>query len=92
MSRVVGYLPQFADATESRLTVRQLVLERVGVAAANRDVERWASALEAGELARSNHMPQRSNDGWRSEARMSMGGFRLPSASWGLIRRSQRGA
>jgi ATPase subunit of ABC transporter with duplicated ATPase domains len=47
----VGYLPQFADAIESRLTVRQLVLERVGVAAANRDLERWASALEASELA-----------------------------------------
>ena len=28
----VGYLPQVADANESRLRVRRLILERVGVA------------------------------------------------------------
>ena len=46
----VGYLPQIADTSESGLTVEQMILERVGVAAANRALEHWASALAAGEL------------------------------------------
>ncbi len=46
----VGYLPQIADAGEGQLTVRQSILERIGVSAAGRDLDRWASALEAGEL------------------------------------------
>ena len=46
----VGYLPQMADASEPRLSVRQLILERVGVAAASRELERWAATLQAGRL------------------------------------------
>jgi ATPase subunit of ABC transporter with duplicated ATPase domains len=47
----VGYLPQMADAAGSQLTVRETISDRIGVAGANRDVERWASALAAGDLA-----------------------------------------
>ena len=48
----VGYLPQMADASEPRLSVRQMILERVGVAAASRELERWAATLQAGRQAR----------------------------------------
>ena len=47
----VGYLPQMAEAAGASLTVRETIRDRIGVAAANRDVERWASALAAGDLA-----------------------------------------
>jgi ATPase subunit of ABC transporter with duplicated ATPase domains len=47
----VGYLPQMADAAGSQLTVRETISDRIGVAGANRDVERWASVLAAGDLA-----------------------------------------
>lgn len=46
----VGYLPQFADAADRRLTVRQTVLERVGLASASGALDRWVAALAAGEL------------------------------------------
>lgn len=46
----VGYLPQVADASEPRLSVRQLILERVGVARASRELERWAATLQTGRL------------------------------------------
>lgn len=46
----VGYLPQFTDARDRRLTVRQTVLDRVGLASANRALDRWAAALAAGDL------------------------------------------
>ncbi len=46
----VGYLPQVADAGDPRVTVRQLILGRVGIAAAVRELERWGSALAAGDL------------------------------------------
>jgi ATPase subunit of ABC transporter with duplicated ATPase domains len=46
----VGYLPQFADAQDRRRTVRQTILERVGVASASRALDRWATALAAGDL------------------------------------------
>src|SRR5262245_19346872 len=36
----VGYLPQFADAPDRRSTVRQTILERVGLASASRALER----------------------------------------------------
>jgi len=49
-SGTIGYLPQVADAPEPRRAVRQMILERVGVARANRELERWSSALAAGEL------------------------------------------
>ncbi len=46
----VGYLPQFADAKDRRLTVRQTVLDRVGLASASRALDHWAAALAAGDL------------------------------------------
>jgi ATPase subunit of ABC transporter with duplicated ATPase domains len=46
----VGYLPQMADEDGRSLTVRDTILERVGLAAANHEVERWASVLGAGDL------------------------------------------
>jgi ATPase subunit of ABC transporter with duplicated ATPase domains len=45
-----GYLPQFADVEDRRLTVREVVLDRVGVASANRDIDHWAEALAGGDL------------------------------------------
>jgi ATPase subunit of ABC transporter with duplicated ATPase domains len=45
----VGYLPQLAGAT-SAATVREVVLDRVGVTAATRELDRWTAALEAGDL------------------------------------------
>jgi len=45
-----GYLPQMADEDGQARTVRETILERVGVAAASHEVERWASALGAGDL------------------------------------------
>ena len=47
----VGYLPQMAAEGSRALTVRDTILERVGLAAADHEVERWASALVAGDLA-----------------------------------------
>jgi ATPase subunit of ABC transporter with duplicated ATPase domains len=46
----VGYLPQLADAEDRRLTVRQTILDRVGLASATRALEQWAEALAAGDL------------------------------------------
>jgi ATPase subunit of ABC transporter with duplicated ATPase domains len=46
----VGYLPQFADAEDRRLTVRQTILDRVGLESASRGLEQWAAALAAGDL------------------------------------------
>ena len=46
----VGYLPQLADDGDRSLTVRQAILRRVGVEAANREVERWTTALTRGDL------------------------------------------
>ncbi|MFZ1996937.1 MAG: ATP-binding cassette domain-containing protein, partial [Solirubrobacteraceae bacterium] len=46
----VGYLPQMATEDGGKLTVRETICERVGVAGASREVERWASALAAGDL------------------------------------------
>ena len=46
----VGYLPQVADGAAPRVTVRQLILERVGIAAASRELERWGTSLAAGDL------------------------------------------
>jgi ATPase subunit of ABC transporter with duplicated ATPase domains len=47
----VGYLPQMADESGRALSVRDTILERIGLDAASHDVERWASALGAGDLA-----------------------------------------
>jgi len=46
----VGYLPQFADADDGRRSVRETILDRVGLTAANDALDRWASALAAGDL------------------------------------------
>jgi ATPase subunit of ABC transporter with duplicated ATPase domains len=46
----VGYLPQFADVTERRLTVRETILDRVGLASAGDALDRWTDALAAGGL------------------------------------------
>ncbi len=49
----VGYLPQLADlaaGASSDTTVRDTILERVGVAAAAREVDRHEAALTAGDL------------------------------------------
>jgi ATPase subunit of ABC transporter with duplicated ATPase domains len=46
----VGYLPQLADAEDRRLTVRQTILDRVGLASASCALEHWAAALAAGDL------------------------------------------
>src|SRR4051794_12040487 len=46
----VGYLPQFADADDQRLTVRETVLRRVGLADAAARLDRWAAQLAAGDL------------------------------------------
>jgi ATPase subunit of ABC transporter with duplicated ATPase domains len=45
----VAYLPQLVAAPE--LTAREAILERIGVAAATRDLDRQAEALGAGDLA-----------------------------------------
>jgi ATPase subunit of ABC transporter with duplicated ATPase domains len=45
----VGYLPQLADAAGGA-TVRTTILERIGVAAAERELDRLAAALGAGDL------------------------------------------
>jgi ATPase subunit of ABC transporter with duplicated ATPase domains len=47
----VGYLPQLADAEDRQLTVEQTILDRVGLADASAELDRWAAALEAGDLA-----------------------------------------
>ena len=46
----VGYLPQLADDGDRSLTVREAILRRVGVESANREVERWTTALTRGDL------------------------------------------
>jgi ATPase subunit of ABC transporter with duplicated ATPase domains len=46
----VGYLPQFADVDDRRLTVREIVLDRVSLASASSALDRWAAAVAAGEL------------------------------------------
>ena len=46
----VGYLPQFADLRDRRLTVREIVLAQVGLVAAVGALDRWAAALAAGDL------------------------------------------
>ena len=46
----VGYLPQLADAEDRQLTVRQTVLDRVGLASASTMLDRWAAALATGDL------------------------------------------
>jgi ATPase subunit of ABC transporter with duplicated ATPase domains len=46
----VGYLPQMADAVAGDATVRATLLERLGVAAAARAVDRQEARLAAGDL------------------------------------------
>src|SRR4051794_16256882 len=46
----VGYLPQFADAAVGQRTVRETILDRVGLTTASAEVERWAAALAEGDL------------------------------------------
>jgi ATPase subunit of ABC transporter with duplicated ATPase domains len=46
----VGYLPQLADRGDGSPTVRETILEQVGVSAAAREVERLEAALGAGAL------------------------------------------
>jgi len=46
----VGYLPQFADGEDRRRTVRETILDRVGLTAASRTLDRWAAALAGGDL------------------------------------------
>jgi ATPase subunit of ABC transporter with duplicated ATPase domains len=46
----VGYLPQVAAETAGELTARELILQRIGVAPASREVDRLAARLEAGDL------------------------------------------
>jgi ATPase subunit of ABC transporter with duplicated ATPase domains len=46
----VGYLPSFAMAPDSPATARQTVLERTGVAAAERELDRVTERLAAGDL------------------------------------------
>jgi ATPase subunit of ABC transporter with duplicated ATPase domains len=46
----VGYLPQLADRGDASPTVRETILEQIGVSAAAREVERLEAALQAGEL------------------------------------------
>jgi ATPase subunit of ABC transporter with duplicated ATPase domains len=45
-----GYLPQLADRGDRAPTVRETILEQVGVRAAARDLARLESALQAGSL------------------------------------------
>src|SRR5262245_40874554 len=44
----VGYLPQLVATPEA--TARAAILERIGVAAAARELDRWGAALAEGEL------------------------------------------
>src|ERR1700744_5921504 len=44
----VAYLPQLVTAPES--VAREAILERIGVAAAARELDRWAAALADGDL------------------------------------------
>ena len=46
----VGYLPQFADLRDRGLTVREVVLDQVGLVTAAGALDRWAGALAAGDL------------------------------------------
>jgi ATPase subunit of ABC transporter with duplicated ATPase domains len=47
---IVGYLPQVVPHSEAAATARELILERIGVAPAGRELDRLAAALEAGDL------------------------------------------
>ena len=49
-SGTIGYLPQMAGAEEEQATVRETILERIGVAAATRELERQTARLDAGDL------------------------------------------
>ena len=44
----VGYLPRVVPEREAARTARELILERIGVAAAGREVDRLAAELERG--------------------------------------------
>jgi len=46
----VGYLPQLAGDGRTDVSVRQLILERVGVLEAARELERWERLLGDGDL------------------------------------------
>ncbi|MDW5593992.1 ATP-binding cassette domain-containing protein [Conexibacter stalactiti] len=47
----VGYLPQLAsEPGEERATVRETILERIGVAGATRELDRLTAALDGGDL------------------------------------------
>jgi ATPase subunit of ABC transporter with duplicated ATPase domains len=46
----VGYLPQFADVEDRRMTVRQTILDRIGLSSASRVLDRCAAKLAAGDL------------------------------------------
>jgi ATPase subunit of ABC transporter with duplicated ATPase domains len=46
----VGYLPQLADLDVAGATVREAVLDHVGVTGAARELDHWAAALQAGDL------------------------------------------
>jgi ATPase subunit of ABC transporter with duplicated ATPase domains len=46
----IGYLPQFAAGEDRRRTVRQTILDRVGLTSAGRALDDCAAALAAGDL------------------------------------------
>jgi len=46
----VGYLPQLADAEDRRMTVRQTILDSIGLTSASHVLDRRAAALAAGDL------------------------------------------
>jgi ATPase subunit of ABC transporter with duplicated ATPase domains len=46
----VGYLPQLGDTRDRGRTVRETILDRVGLTSADHALDGWASALEAGDL------------------------------------------
>jgi len=46
----VGHLPQVAGGPHAEATAREAILDRAGLAAAARELERWAAALTAGDL------------------------------------------
>jgi ATPase subunit of ABC transporter with duplicated ATPase domains len=47
---MVGYLPQLADTADGRRTVRETILDRVGLTDATAALDRWARRLEAGDV------------------------------------------
>ncbi len=46
----VGYLSQLAESRDRRLTVRESILDRIGLESASAALDRWAAALAAGDL------------------------------------------